>query len=100
MASHTTTYFHPEGAGSSFGVIGPLVEVDGRPAPWLEVLEIRRFQGERLNEARFRIVEHELGPSSRFGSYDAYRGGQWVTVSQVVIHYMTYIFRKRELTDI
>ena len=84
MASHTATFHQPPGAGSSFGVIGPLVEVDGRGAPWLEVLEIRRYGGVRLNEARFRISEHELGPSSRFGGYDAYREGQWVTVSQVV----------------
>jgi hypothetical protein len=43
-----------------------LVEVDGRLAPELELIEVSRSRGPKLNRARFRLSESVDGTEARF----------------------------------
>lgn len=56
MASNTVTFHHTEPAVFSMRPAPVLVEVEGIPAPQLELLEVTRDRGPRLNRARFRLI--------------------------------------------
>ena len=68
----------------SFSASQVAVEVDGKPAPWLGVVEISRAMGPKLNRAKFRVVAGESDYSGRFEELArAARPGQRVKVSLI-----------------
>ena len=68
MANNIVTFYQGDAAAISMHGLVVAVNVDGRPAPWLELLEVTRCEGVRLNKARFRLVNHTLGLEGRFES--------------------------------
>ncbi len=66
MSDNTTTFYRA--ADESYSMCLPViaVEVEGEPAPWLELKEVTRYRGPRLNEACFKLVNHNAGPGARF----------------------------------
>ena len=58
MSQQTVTYHPAASVPASIKAIPPLVELAGKPAPWLEPVEIVRATGSALNRARLRIHRH------------------------------------------
>jgi hypothetical protein len=68
MSNNTVTYWPGTSGIHSLQAPAVAVAVDGYPAPWLEMLEVTRNRGLKLNHARFRLVPHGLGPEARMES--------------------------------
>lgn len=68
MSDNIVTFYHSGQSTFSARPILATVEVEGLPAPWLEVIEITRSKSPKLNQARFKLVKHPLGPQVRFES--------------------------------
>ena len=89
MSGNAVTFSRRDFNNLSVRGVLEVVEVDGRAAPWLELLEIRRRPGPHLNEARFRIVADKVsvdehGGRRRFEDVvRSDRPGQRVRVSQI-----------------
>ncbi|MFC1783408.1 hypothetical protein ACFL02_07460 [Planctomycetota bacterium] len=84
MANNTVTFYHQSQNIYSMRSQPLVVEVDGLPAPWLEVLEITLSKGPQLNEARFRLAGLEQGQAVRFEDIAlAVRSGQRIRVSMI-----------------
>ena len=50
----------------AYRVLPVLVEVEGLPAPWLDVIEVTRSEGAKGIAATFRVLPHSWGVTSRF----------------------------------
>ena len=68
MVSNIATYTPSEKRIHSLKPLTAMVEVEGLPVPWLELLEVIRRPGPELNEARLRLLGHLTGPKARFES--------------------------------
>jgi len=67
MSGENTATFHSRPTGRlALGAVAPAVLVEDQPAPWLELIEVVRQAGPRLNRARFRVVGRGWGPVGRF----------------------------------
>jgi hypothetical protein len=60
------TFYQPKQAFYSVQPWTVVVEVDGRPAPWLELVTIVRAKDPQLNLGQFRLSGHYPGPELRF----------------------------------
>ena len=67
MAENVVTYTPPRaGSGLSMAASPVVVELDGRAAPWLSLVEVKRRCGPKLNQALFRVVGFSQTPAGRF----------------------------------
>jgi hypothetical protein len=65
----------------SYRALPVLVEVDGLPAPWLDVVDIIRSTGAKGITGRFRVLPHAWGVTSRFEEIATIvQPGQQITV--------------------
>jgi len=84
MRDNTVTFSSPTLDSLSWRCPLVVVTVAGEAAPWLELVELTRREGSRLNEARFRVVGHPLGRAGRFEDVaTAARPGQRITAEMV-----------------
>jgi len=60
------TFYQPKQAFYSVLPWTVAVEVDGKPAPWLELVTIVRAKDPQLNQGQFRLSGHYPGPELRF----------------------------------
>jgi len=61
MVENIVTYTHGVAGTNSIRAAAVLVELDGHEAPWLEVIEINRCRGPKLNRAGLRLLPHVQG---------------------------------------
>lgn len=67
MKTNVTTITAKKNDGAlAYRALPALVEVDGLPAPWLDVIELKRSEGVQGISARFRVLPHAWGVNSRF----------------------------------
>ena len=67
MKANVVTTTAKKNAGAlAYRVLPVLVEVEGMPAPWLELIEVTRSEGAKGITALFRVQPHAWGVSSRF----------------------------------
>jgi len=67
--------------GLAYRALPVLVEVDGLPAPWLELVEVTRSTGAKGITGRFRVLPHAWEVTSRFEEIaTVVQPGQRVTV--------------------
>ena len=65
MVENIVTYTPGVVKTNSVRAAAVLVELDGQEAPWLEVMEINRCRGPRLNRAGLRLLPHVSGVQGR-----------------------------------
>ena len=72
--------------GLAYRALPVLVEVDGLPAPWLDVIEVTRSEGVQGIAARFRVLSHAWGVTSRFEEIaTVVQPGQRITVRMLAL---------------
>jgi len=84
MPDNTVTFYRPEKSINSFHPVVAVVEVDGRPAPWLELTELVRQKGPELNRAYLKLVNSGSSGTARFENIaQAAQPGQNILVNIV-----------------
>lgn len=84
MVENIVTYTPGMVETNSFRPAAVLVELDGQEAPWLEVMEINRSYGPKLNRARLRLLPYGSGPDGRLESMaELIQPGRRIRISMV-----------------